>query len=72
MPHYLEHEKKLKKIAALLADLQKDLAKRSDRGSDEYIKCWEDLSWIRQKLDEYTRYGFVLYCGNLPEVRTSA
>jgi len=67
-----EHKDKLIKASKILADLQQDMIKRQDRGSNEYLQTWQDLYWIREKLDELIRYGFVLYRGNLPAVRTSA
>jgi len=45
--------------------------KRQDRGSNEYIHTWQDLYWLREKLDELVRYGFVLYHGDLPAVKSS-
>jgi len=67
-----EHKDKLTKAAKLLADVQQDMSKRHDRGSNEYIHTWQDLYWLREKLDDLIRYGFVLYHGDLPAVRTSA
>jgi hypothetical protein len=67
-----EHKEKLTKAAKLLADVQQDMSKRHDRGSNEYIHTWQDLYWLREKLDDLIRYGFVLYHGDLPAVRTSA
>jgi hypothetical protein len=66
-----EHQTKLQKAAQLLADVQKDMATRNDRGSDAYLQTWKDLYWLREKLSELTRYGFVLYRGDLPTVKTS-
>lgn len=66
-----EHKDKLTKAAKLLADVQQDMSKRHDRGSREYIHTWQDLYWLREKLDELVRYGFVLYHGDLPAVKSS-
>jgi hypothetical protein len=52
-------------------DVQKDMATRNDRGSDAYLQTWKDLYWLREKLSELTKYGFVLYRGDLPTVKTS-
>jgi hypothetical protein len=56
--------------AKLLADVQKDMATRNDRGSDAYLQTWKDLYWLREKLSELTKYGFVLCRGDLPAVKT--
>ena len=59
-----EHETKLKKAAALMSAVQEEMAKRSDRGSDEYLKTWKDLYWLRERLSEFIQYGFVLFKGD--------
>jgi len=61
-----EHKAKLIKASKLLAELQKDMTTRHDRGSEEYLHTWQDIYWLREKLDELIRYGFVLYRGELP------
>jgi hypothetical protein len=58
-----EQQKKLEQAASLLSAVQAEMAARVDRGSDEYIHTWQDIFWLRQKLDEIIRYGFVLYKG---------
>jgi hypothetical protein len=58
-----EHQTKLKKAAALLSVVQQEMTKRNNRGSDVYLQTWQDLYWLRQKLDEFIQYGFVLYKG---------
>jgi hypothetical protein len=55
-----EQQTKLEQAAALLSAVQAEMASRADRGSDDYIKSWKDLYWLRERLDEFVRYGFVL------------
>ena len=61
-----EHRAKLIKASKLLADLQKDMTTQQDRGSEEYLHTWQDIYWLREKLHELIRYGFVVYRGERP------
>jgi len=63
-----EHKAKLIKASKLLADLQKDMTTRHDRGSEEYLHTWQDIYWLREKLGELIRYGFVVYREERPLV----
>jgi hypothetical protein len=59
-----EQQTKLKQAAALMSVVQTEMAARADRGSDDYIKSWKDLYWLRERLNEFIRYGFVLFKGD--------
>jgi hypothetical protein len=48
-------ETKLEQAASLLSAVQAEMASRADRGSDDYVKSWKDLYWLRERL------GFVLF-----------
>jgi hypothetical protein len=39
---------------------------QQDRGSEEYLHTWQDIYWLREKLHELIRYGFVVYRGERP------
>ena len=58
-----EQQKKLEQAASLLSGVQHEMATRADRGSDQYIRSWKDLFWLRERLHEFIQYGFVLFKG---------
>lgn len=60
-----EQQTKLEKAAALMSEVQKEMTTRADRGSDEYIKSWKDVFWLRERLNEFIQYGFVLFKGEI-------